>query len=57
MFHRGINEKPQRQGRMSAGVMIILRQDLTRSWTQAGKLKLIIPPHLQISSSNNRNYP
>ena len=44
MFHHGMNENPQRQGRMSAGVMIILSPDLTRAWTRAGKLKPITSP-------------
>ena len=41
VFHNGMNEKPQRQGQISTGVMIILSPDLTRAWTRAGKLKPI----------------
>ena len=43
VFHHGMREKPQRQGRTSAGVMIILNPALTQAWAQAGKLKLITP--------------
>ena len=40
-FYHGMNEKPQRQGQISAGVMIIINPDLTRAWTRARKLKPI----------------
>ena len=41
VFHHGMKEKPQRQGRTSAGVMIILCPELARAWTRAGKLEPI----------------
>ena len=41
VFHHGMDEKPQRLGRMSARVMIILGPDLNQAWTQAGKLEPI----------------
>ena len=41
VFHHRMNEKPQRQGQISAGVMIIINPDLTRAWTRARKLKPI----------------
>ena len=44
VFHHGMNEKTQQQGRISAGVMIIISPELTRVWTQAGKLKPITSP-------------
>ena len=44
VLHHGMNEKPQRQGRMSAGVMIILIPYLTRAWTRAEKLKPMTSP-------------
>ena len=46
VFHHGMMEKPQRQGRTSAGVMIILNPALTQTWARAGKLKPItsLPP-------------
>ena len=44
VFHHGMNEKPQRKGQTSAGVMIILSPDLTRAWTRAGKFKPITSP-------------
>ena len=37
----GWMKKSQRQGQISAGVMIIISPDLTRAWTRAGKLKPI----------------
>ena len=39
-----MKEKPQRQGRTSAGVMIILCPELARDWKRAGKLEPITPP-------------
>ena len=36
VFRDVMNEKTQRQGRMSAGVMIILSPDLIRAWTRLG---------------------
>ena len=36
-----MDEKHQRLGRTSAGVMIILGPDLTQAWTRAGKLEPI----------------
>ena len=44
MFHHGMNKKPQQQGRISAGVMIILIPDLTRACTWAEKIKPITSP-------------
>ena len=41
VLHHGMNEKTQRQGRISTGVIIILILDLTRAWKRAGKLKPI----------------
>ena len=41
VFHHGMKEKPQQQGRTSAGVMIILCPQIAQSWTQAGKLEPI----------------
>ena len=43
VFYHGMDEKPQRLGRTSAGVIIILGPDLTQAWTQAGKLEPITP--------------
>ena len=42
VFHHGLSEKPQRQGRTSAGVMIILNPALTQEWARAGKLNPVI---------------
>ena len=42
VFHHGLNENPQHQGRTSAGVMIILNPALTQAWALAGKLKPVI---------------
>ena len=39
LFHHGMLEKPQKMGRTSAGVMIILNPEMTRAWARAGKLK------------------
>ena len=36
IFHHGLSEKNQRQGRMIAGVMIILNPDLTQAWARGG---------------------
>ena len=41
VLHHGMDGKPQRLGRTSAGVMIILGPDLTQAWTRAGKLEPI----------------
>ena len=41
VLHHGMDEKPQRLGRTSAGVMIILGPDLTQAWKRAGKLEPI----------------
>ena len=41
VLHHGMDEKTQRLGRTSAGVMIILGPDLTHAWTRAGKLEPI----------------
>ena len=57
VFHHGMMEKPQRQGRTSARVMIILNPALTQAWARAGKLKPITSPHLQIPWTNDRNHP
>ena len=38
VFHHGMMEKPQRQGQISAGVMIILNPALTKAWARTGKL-------------------
>ena len=43
-FHHRMEENPQQQGRISAGMMIILSPYLTRAWTRAGKLKPITSP-------------
>ena len=42
VFHHGLSKKPQRQGRTSAGVMIILNPALTQEWARAGKLNPVI---------------
>ena len=39
VFHHGMLEKPQKMGRTSAGVMIILNPEMTQVWARAGKLK------------------
>ena len=44
IFHHGMNDKPQRLGRVSAGVMIILGPALTQAWMQTGKLKPVTSP-------------
>ena len=43
-FRHGMNEKPQQQVQISAGVVIILSPDFTRACTRAGKLKPITSP-------------
>ena len=58
VFHHGMMEKPQCQGRTSAGVMITLNPALTQAWARAGKLKPITsPPHLQIPWTKDRTHP
>ena len=44
IFHHGISVKPQRKGRTSTGVMIILNLALTHAWSRAGKLKPLTFP-------------
>ena len=44
VFHHRMKEKPQRQGRTSAGFIIILFPELARAWTRLGKLEPITFP-------------
>ena len=57
VFHHGMMEKPQRQGRTSTGVVSILSPVLTQAWARAGNMKLLTSPHLQIPWTDDRTHP